>query len=333
MSSKSNPTLIGGFVVGAIALLVVGVMLFGGAELFAKRDAYVAYFEEETKGLRVGSSVLLNGVRIGYVSEISLLVDDSTLTTLTRVKIEVLPDTYVLVRDGVPIGEGMQSKSNHEEMVHAGGLRARLEAESFVTGQLLVNLALLPETEAVLRGINAEYPEIPTTRSNIQELLAKVKSWIEDIHDNTDIADLINSLASTAQGLSELTNSVELREAIAGINDLINDDDTQDLTEELTATITEFRGVAEQLSELLESTDSEIGVLAADFRPVIAQLGDLLVDAQQTLRAANLQLSGDTSQMYQLESTLKEVEYAAAALREFFDYLERNPEALIRGKK
>ena len=69
MSKKSNPVMIGGFVVGAVVLLATGVALFGGSELFAKRYNYVAYFEEQTKGLRVGSNVILNGVRIGYVSE------------------------------------------------------------------------------------------------------------------------------------------------------------------------------------------------------------------------------------------------------------------------
>jgi hypothetical protein len=62
MSKKSNPAIIGAFVVGAVSLLAVAVAFFGGSELFQKRVNYVAYFEEQTKGLRVGSNVILNGV-------------------------------------------------------------------------------------------------------------------------------------------------------------------------------------------------------------------------------------------------------------------------------
>ena len=37
MSKKSNPTLIGAFVIGAVALLVVAVLLFSGSELLVEK--------------------------------------------------------------------------------------------------------------------------------------------------------------------------------------------------------------------------------------------------------------------------------------------------------
>ena len=106
MSKKANPAVIGGFVVGAIVLLVVAVALFGGKELFVDRNEYVAFFQERTKGLRVGANVLMNGVRIGYVSDVALLVDAQSLSTLTRVKLELLPDTYIQTIEGVPVARG-----------------------------------------------------------------------------------------------------------------------------------------------------------------------------------------------------------------------------------
>jgi paraquat-inducible protein B len=44
------------------------------------------------------------------------------------------------------------------------------------------------------------------------------------------------------------------------------------------------------------------------------------------------QLDGDSEQMYQLQSTLTEIESTARSARMLFDYLERHPEALLRGK-
>jgi hypothetical protein len=46
-----------------------------------------------------------------------------------------------------------------------------------------------------------------------------------------------------------------------------------------------------------------------------------------------VQLSGDSVQAYQLGQALREVEGAARSMREFLDYLERNPEAVLQGKK
>ena len=66
---------------------------------------------------------------------------------------------------------------------------------------------------------------------------------------------------------------------------------------------------------------------------MIERLDETLETADGMLAMFEQQLSGDSEQAYQLESALREVEGAAAALREFFDYLERHPEALLRGKQ
>lgn len=333
MSKKSNPTMIGGFVVGAAVLMVSAVTLFGGAELFAKRFNYVAYFEEQTKGLRVGSNVILNGVRIGYVSEIALLIDESEFETMTRVTLEILPDTYIPIRNGVPVEEGLQTAIPHEALIRDAGLRAQLEVESFVTGQLSVRLDMRPETPIVMTGIDSPYPEIPTIRSDIQELLARMQRWLSNIRDNVDIDALAEGITNSLTGFAALTNSPDLHETLAGLNALINDEDTQALTASLRDALSDFSEAASQATVLFKGVDEDLENLSTDLAPVMVRLSDTLMVAERTLESVRLQLRGDSEQVYQLQSTLKEVEGAAAALREFFDYLERNPEALIKGKQ
>ena len=84
---------------------------------------------------------------------------------------------------------------------------------------------------------------------------------------------------------------------------------------------------------LFGSADEDIHALATDLAPVLQRLSETLATADRTLEGLRQQVRGDSEQVYQLQSTLREVEGAAAALREFFDYLERNPEALIKGKQ
>jgi paraquat-inducible protein B len=333
MSKKSNPTMIGGFVVGAVALIASAVALFGGRELFAERNHYVAFFEEQTKGLRVGSNVLLNGVRIGYVSEIALMVDEAEYTTLTRVTMELLPDTYIALRDGVPVGDHLREAMSHEALIKDAGLRAQLEIESFITGQLLIRLDLRPETPVKLAGIESDYPEVPTIRSDIQELLAKMQQWMANIRDEVDIDALANGLTDALNGFAALTNSEDLHETLAGLNDIVNDTHTQAVSASLVSAIDEVAAAAREAKQLMATADGELEMLGEELSPVLSELNRTLTSAEEALVAVRLQIRGDSEQAYQLQSTFREVELAAAALRDFFDYLERNPEALIRGKR
>jgi paraquat-inducible protein B len=333
MSKKANPTVIGAFVVGAVALLALGVAFFGGGELFRKRVNYVAFFEEQTKGLRVGSNVILNGVRIGYVSEIALLIDEERYETLTRVTLEILPDTYIPVRDGVPIAEDLRDVIPHEELVERAGLRAQLEIESFVTGQLLVRLDLRPDTPIRMAGVKSEHPEIPTIRSDIQELLARMQRWLANIRDNVDVDALAEGLTNALNGIAALTNSPDLHDSLAGLNEIMNSEDVQGLGSSLKQALRDVSAAAGEASALFRNADKDIDTVVAELQPVLAGLEETLLAAEATLDAARLQLRGDSEQVYQLQATLREVEGAAAALREFFDFLERHPEALIRGKQ
>ena len=333
MSKKSNPAVIGAFVVGAVSLLALGVALFGGGELFKKRFNYVAFFEEQTKGLRVGSNVILNGVRVGYVSEIALLIDEDRYETLTRVTLEILPDTYIPVRDGVPIAEDLRDVIPHEELIQDAGLRAQLEIESFVTGQLLVRLDLRPDTPISMSGMESDYPEIPTIRSDIQELLARMQRWLANIRDNVDVDALAEGVTNALNGIAAITTSPDLHDSLAGLSELVNDEDVQNLGTSLKQALDDVSSAASEASTLFRNADSEIVNVTQDLQPVLQRLGETLRAAEKTLDAARLQLRGDSEQIYQLQSTLREVEGAAAALREFFDYLERNPEALIQGKQ
>ena len=52
--NRANPALIGGFVIGAIALIVIGLLVFGGTTWFAQRNTYIAYFPGSVNGLQVG---------------------------------------------------------------------------------------------------------------------------------------------------------------------------------------------------------------------------------------------------------------------------------------
>jgi phospholipid/cholesterol/gamma-HCH transport system substrate-binding protein len=331
MSKKSNPTLIGAFVVGAVALLALGVAVLGGAELFAKKDIFVAYFDEKTQGLRVGSNVTMNGVQIGHVSGLVLIINRDSFQSTTAVTMEIRPKSWIVTQEGVAIGSGMDNQVPFEKVIKVGGLRARLQSESLVTGQLQVDMSFQPETKVVMRGgTNPPHPEIPTIPSNIERIMANTQQWLHNLTEDFDAKEFSRRVQSIAMGIDELANSQELRKSLAGANRFLNKEETQQVSASLQEMLTEFRNAASDASSLMRNADAK---LDTDLNPLIKNIAVTLDEAQEALAAAKFQLSGESEQIYQLGETLREVEAAARAMREFLDYMERNPESVLKGKK
>ncbi len=66
---------------------------------------------------------------------------------------------------------------------------------------------------------------------------------------------------------------------------------------------------------------------------VVPEAKVALEDARKAIHGVQQTMSADSQLQVELRDTLKEVNRAARSLRMLSDYLERNPEALIRGKK
>jgi paraquat-inducible protein B len=207
-----------------------------------------------------------------------------------------------------------------------------LNAESLVTGQLLVDLDFHPEVPPVYRAEDPPYTEIPTIPSNIQEVVEKIQGFIADLQANVDIGAMAEDVGSILNGLDELANSPDIRESLAGLNRIINDAETQALPDSLQAAITEARGALQDTRSLIGKADARIEPLLDELMAAVEQFDDALAAGESALSNASVQIKGDTELAFQLSATLDELQGAARSLRVFLDYIERNPEALIRGK-
>ena len=96
MSKQASPTLIGGFVIGAVALVVAGVLIFGSGKFFSDTISAVMYFEGDLKGLQDGAAVAYEGVNIGTVTSIGVFIDSDTYAARTPVVVEINRDHFHL---------------------------------------------------------------------------------------------------------------------------------------------------------------------------------------------------------------------------------------------
>lgn len=88
--------------------------------------------------------------------------------------------------------------------------------------------------------------------------------------------------------------------------------------------------VADVLRSTLERADRLIDGIDRELAP---ELAATLKDARRTLAQANLALASDSPVQSELRATLRELGRAAQAVRNLADLLERQPEALLTGKK
>lgn len=331
MSRKASPTVIGAFVLAGVALLVIGVLVFGGRELFQEKQKFVTYFEGSVQGLRVGSNVLFRGVRVGYVTDIDVITDESMLNYQIPVTFEILPESVTLISGGKAFGSPTTTSSRLDDMIRAG-LRTRLDVESFVTGQLVVDMDMHPDTKAVFRGQNPPYPEIPSIPSGIQQVMQRVEAFLSNVQQKVPLDQVVEDLLGAIRGIDRLVNSPDLAASLAGINKLVNARETQDLPAALNGAMTELQAATRDARALIGNVDRRLDPALEKAVPLMEQLGATLKEGEAVLALARGQLASNPETAAQLAAALRELERSARSIRVLVDSLEREPEALIRGK-
>jgi paraquat-inducible protein B len=91
-----------------------------------------------------------------------------------------------------------------------------------------------------------------------------------------------------------------------------------------------FGPIGQNTKDMLRNATSLLTRLDSE---IVPQARDTLVSAHTALDSANNTLGPDSALQQNTSDAMKELARTAAALRSLADYLERHPEALVRGKK
>jgi paraquat-inducible protein B len=357
MSKQANKKAIGAFVVVALALAVAAIVVFGSGKFFEKRDYYVAYFQGSVKGLKIGAPVVFRGVAIGQVTKMAIYADRKNLSYQIPVVLQVDRDSFR------SIGPDIKDRKKYFQDLIKSGLRAQLQLQSLVTGQLMVNIDFFPNTPIRLIGgkvgsIPEDMVEIPT----IQTPLQKIQKTIEDL----PIGDIAQSVEKSLRGIENLVASKNLsksldyfEQALIDISRLAQHVDAKidPLSENVDQTLKDAQmligSIEKQVAplatsvrqtsdtagaafkdarKLLNNVDRQVQPLAANFNRTLKQAYGALKKAEETLGTVNGAISEGAPLRYQVETTVGELSQAARSIRVLAEYLERNPDALLRGK-
>jgi len=324
MSKPIGKPIIGAFVVGAVALAVAGLFVLGGGEFLKKKYMRVMYFDGSVKGLKVGAPVTFRGVEIGTVSNIAIRANTEDLTTRIPVVVEIDPAS-------IGTTGGQLEKQLPRLIKH--GLRAKLELQSMVTGQLQIELDFMPDTKARLVGGKSKYAEIPTVPST----MSKFAKDLEQI----PIQEIGHRVSAVLAGVQKFMDNPELNQSVKNLNQTILD--IQKLVKDVGSHVDPLLGSATaaigHADELVLNVNKQVDPLAAGIKKTAAAVTGAADAARPALKEAGRALANiaaltakGSEERRHLDSTLKELQAAARSIKVFAEYLERHPEALIRGK-
>ncbi len=333
MSKPANKTMIGAFVVGAVVLAVTAVVLFGSGKFFRKTEPWLTFFQGSVKGLNIGSPVVFRGVQVGQVTDIIVGFDATQLAVLIPVFFEIDPEKF---KD---IGDSSQKSDRemHRALIERG-LRAQLQMQSLVTGQLLINIDFYPDTPAQLIGIDQfrdkmpleEWWEIPSVATPLQEL--------EKALGELNIKEITEDIRKAMDGIAKLASSPDLHEGISILkNTLLDvqklarnlDSKVEPLTTSLDQTLVEARAGIGDARKLM---NEQAPALVSKIKKAAESATTALDHANTTLKSIEDLTKEGTQLRHEVSAALTEIAAASRSVRVLADFIEQHPDAIIRGR-
>jgi len=337
MKTKISPAVVGAFVLGAFAIGIIALLSIGSLSLFSRPERFIVYFDEGISGLDQGSPVKLRGVRVGHVVDISIRYDRETGKSLAAVLCELnrgsISDEHGAILD-------VSDRSALQALVDRG-LRAQLEISGLATGLLFVELdfmdpAKYPDTS---KTSDVKYVVIPPAPSEISEFRASASTLMANATtllakmqeiDFRGLSDELKKLVVEARlrvdGVDFKGLAAQWKKTGESIDAIARSPDTIHSLENLNKTLDALRQSIGKLNTQVDSNGKELQATLVQAKTALesfnaaAQSAKGFINAQQNFGA-------DSSR------ALERVADAAESVQRLADFLERNPNALISGRK
>jgi paraquat-inducible protein B len=328
---KKHAFLVGAFALGALALVVTTVLWLSGNSLFRKQILAVIHFQGGVAGLYVGAPVTFRGVPVGQVEDIGIEVDEHTLNARIPVRIRLNPGS---VRFGDVNGDAA-TPPTLPTLVQRG-LRARLVAQSFVTGQKLIDLDFIEEAPPPPQARGSRYPEIPAVRDRFDALFDQVAQ----LPLRETVEDLRSTLRTLNDALAETRDTVaSARKALDGVATQVTGlaGEGKRTLGAATAAMEELRvGAATSLANvnrLLEASRQTVDAAQPELQATLAGARAAAETAQQAMHRVSELTEPGAPLRGDLDAAVRDLSQAARGLREFSELVEEQPNAVLFGRR
>jgi len=327
MRKKPRPALIGAFVLGAIAIAVVGVGVLASGVFLKETSPFVAYFEESVDGLDVGAPVKFNGIKIGEVTDIGIYVTEHPMNRFASVTFKIDLD-YIR---SLGITSDFRDPRVVREQIDLG-MRVRLELASIVTGVVFLELEFDDdEGPPVFVREKAPFPEIPTKKSALAELgqsatevIARL-SAVDAPAIGAQLITVLKTVDSTLSGVQLRETTDALLAAVADLREAIDRADVEQSRRKLQTTLDEFYDVGVLLNQRLEPTLARVDSATRKLDHTLSVLQTAAHDVGNVMRP-------NSDLIVSIEQAMEANRRAMESMRLLAETIERNPKVLLTGK-
>ena len=269
---------------------------------FSKKIPFVTYFSSSVSGLSKGSQVQVFGIQIGTVTDVKLIMLPGHTGARARVAFELQPER-------VFAGNDQEINSDPEQvttsLVHQG-MRAVLESSSLITGQKAVSLEFVPNAPDVAVTHEGEALVLPSQGGGIDNITASLSDIATKL-DHIPFEEIGKNLNDALRSVAQTVSGPDVKNALHKLSDTLGD-----------------------VQHLVRHADQGL-------TPVLQRLPQISAELQQAVSRANAALGeggygGNSDFQRSIARVLDQVNDAARSIRLLVDFLDRHPEALIRGR-
>jgi paraquat-inducible protein B len=264
---------------------------------------YKNYQEAQSAGYRTSQAFVSY-----FESDVSGLASDSPVDffgiqvgTVTNVSLDFDPATArarVKVRFDIQPQRVVPEAASENDSVQiarrlvARGLRAELQTSSYLTGAKVLALTLQPDA-----------PKADLTKEG-------------DVYVIPSVGGGLDNILSTVSDITTKINKLPLDEIAANLN----------------GTLKSANAAMGNVNELVRKTDTGLSPVLARMPALMTSLQEAVARTGRTLGSIDQGYGKDSQFSRDLERAMVQVGDTARSIRLLADYLDRHPEALIRGR-
>lgn len=297
------------FKVGLFGLLVLVILFFGikflkGSDIFQKENVYYATYND-VSGMLVSSNVFINGLRVGYVKEITTTnerADNFVVAFTVRSDIKIPEDSKILLFSSDLLGsKALKLQLGNSSKIISDGDTIKSDKE----------LGMLDNLGA----------SISPMMNNLDSILSSLNN-ILNIQNQNSLQNTIANIETTTERLGNITTNLD---------NLMSSEKTKlakiiENTESITSNLKDNN---QKLTNIIQNVDNIVDSAAK------ANIGSTLIETGKSIEKLNSVLGviekgkGNVGLLINDEELYKSLDNSAKNLNKLIEDIKENPKKYI----